>query len=101
MEYARVAGESRSSADSFSGGTLQRIITAREFAENFNLVIMAEPGWGLDAASRRHLNDRLRRLTESGRSALLLSTDVDELIALSDEIAILRDGAIAARFTPD
>ncbi len=100
MEEARVAGEGRSSADSFSGGTLQRLITAREFAENFSLVIMAEPGWGLDAASRRRLNDRIRRLTESGRSALLLSTDVDELIALSDEIAILRDGVIAARFAP-
>ncbi len=98
MEEARVAGDPRSGADSFSGGTLQRLIAAREFAENFTLVIMAEPGWGLDAASRLRLNDRVRRLTESGRSALLLSTDVDELIALSDEIAILRDGVIAARF---
>jgi ABC-type uncharacterized transport system ATPase subunit len=101
MEEARVSGDPRRSAETFSGGMLQRIITARELAETFDLVIVAEPGWGLDAASRVQLKRRLRRLAATGRSVLLLSTDVDELVALSDEIAILRDGEIAAKLSMD
>jgi simple sugar transport system ATP-binding protein len=101
MEEARVSGDPLRTAETFSGGMLQRIITAREMAETFDLVIMAEPGWGLDAASRLQLGRRIRRIAETGRSALLLSTDVDELVSLSDEIAILRDGVIVAKLAVD
>jgi simple sugar transport system ATP-binding protein len=77
---------------------LQRLIVSRELAEDARLVIMSEPGWGLDAASRHRSEKRIRSLAAKGAAILLLSTDIDELLSLSDRILVLRNGEIAGRF---
>ena len=92
MEDARVVGSPWRRASSFSGGTLQRVILAREFAEEEPLMVLAEPGWGLDAQGRALLASRIHRFAASGGAVLLFSTDVDELLSLADEILVLRDG---------
>ncbi len=96
MEEAKVEGNAENSADSFSGGQLQRLTLAREFAEGAPLLVLAEPGWGLDASGRRLLEDALRRHRERGGAALLFSTDVDELLSLCGRILVLRDGVVGA-----
>jgi ABC-type uncharacterized transport system ATPase subunit len=58
---------------------------------------LAEPGWGLDRSGRERLNAQLRAQAAEGKGALLFSTDLDELLALSDEILTLRNGAISDR----
>lgn len=98
MRGARVDGDPARSAASFSGGTLQRLILARELAENPNFVLLSEPGWGLDAASRAELDARVRRLARGGKAVMLLSTDLDELLSLADEIVTIRDGLVSGRF---
>ncbi|MFA6507378.1 MAG: ATP-binding cassette domain-containing protein [Treponemataceae bacterium] len=98
MEAARVAGDPKQTASSFSGGTLQRLILARELAENPDFILFSEPGWGLDAASRMELDRRIKRLARAGKAILLMSTDLDELISLSDSIVTLRDGLVSGRF---
>jgi ABC-type uncharacterized transport system ATPase subunit len=99
MEAARVAGDPRQTAQSFSGGTLQRLILARELAENPGFILLSEPGWGLDAASRAELDRRIGRLAAAGAGVLLLSTDLDELTALCDAVIVLRDGRVSGRFS--
>jgi simple sugar transport system ATP-binding protein len=75
----------------------QRIILAREFAEDAAVLVLAEPGWGLDQASRERLHAQLREQVAKGKGALLFSTDMDELLALSDEILTLRNGEFSDR----
>jgi simple sugar transport system ATP-binding protein len=97
MAVAEVTGNPRSPSESLSGGMQQRIILAREFAENADILVLAEPGWGLDLSSRERLHAQLRAQAAQGKGALLFSTDMDELLALSDEILTLRDGEFSDR----
>ena len=100
MAGAGIAGNPRGLAGSLSGGMQQRIILAREVAEDAAVLVLAEPGWGLDRPGRERLNRELRSLcaadfpgqAEKGKGALLFSTDLEELLALSDEILVLRNG---------
>jgi simple sugar transport system ATP-binding protein len=84
---------------------LQRIILAREFAEEAPVLVMAEPGGGLDLANRERLVKQLRDYVRpgvpesGGRGILLFSTDVDELLSVADTILVLRDGAFSARIS--
>jgi ABC-type uncharacterized transport system ATPase subunit len=97
MDAAGVAGNPRGMTDSLSGGMQQRIILAREFAEDAGILVLAEPGWGLDRSGRERLNAQLRAQAAQGKGALLFSTDLDELLALSDEILTLRNGEFTDR----
>jgi simple sugar transport system ATP-binding protein len=101
MDVAGVAGNPRGMADSLSGGMQQRIILAREFAEDAAILVLAEPGWGLDQSGRERLNAQLRAQAAQGKGALLFSTDLDELLALSDEILTLRNGEFSDRIVLD
>jgi simple sugar transport system ATP-binding protein len=96
MEAAQVRGNPAARAESFSGGTLQRIILAREFAEEASLLVLAEPGWGLDRSSRDRLIEELKNRARAGMAVLVFSTDVDELLSVSDEILVLRNGVVSA-----
>jgi simple sugar transport system ATP-binding protein len=86
-------------ADSLSGGMLQRIMLVREFVEDTDVLVLAEPGWGLDRSAREQLNKALRENTKAGKSALIFSTDVDELLSLADEILVLRNGEFSDRIS--
>jgi simple sugar transport system ATP-binding protein len=86
---------------SFSGGMLQRILLAREFselrsAENAGLIVLAEPGSGLDLINRTKLEEELKTHVRRGAGALVFSTDMDELISVADEILILKNGTLIA-----
>ncbi|MDR1059180.1 MAG: ATP-binding cassette domain-containing protein [Treponema sp.] len=97
LKQAMVRVSAADRADSFSGGTLQRILLAREFAENGDLILLSEPSWGLDERNRKTLVSRLRLYAAAKKGVLLFSTDVDELISVCDEILVLRDGAVSER----
>jgi simple sugar transport system ATP-binding protein len=96
MRQAGISHPTGNRADSFSGGMLQRLVLARELAEPVKLLVLAEPGWGLDAPGRELLDKRLREFSGRGNAVLLFSTDIEELMALSDIILVLRDGKISA-----
>jgi simple sugar transport system ATP-binding protein len=96
MRAAQVKGNPAARADSFSGGMLQRIILARELAEEASLLVLAEPGWGLDRSGRDRFIRELKARARTGMAALVFSTDVDELVSVSDEILVLRNGAVSA-----
>ena len=91
------AGISRSAADranSFSGGMIQRVLLAREFAEDPSLLVLSEPGSSLDEANLEKLAEELKTFAGRGFSALLFSSDLDELKLLADEILTLRNGTL-------
>lgn len=81
-------GQARDSVASLSGGNIQRLILARELADQPKLVILSEPMWGLDLKSRQELGQRLRDLQANGAAVLILSAEIQDLLDLCDRIGV-------------
>ncbi len=80
-----------------SGGNRQKVILARELASGKDLVLFAEPTWGIDVAATRFVHSRILALRDEGRAILLISSDLQEILQLADRIVVLRDGRAVAR----
>jgi len=91
MGMAGIVRFAKDRANSFSGGMIQRILLAREFAEGASLIVLAEAGSSLDEASRAKLTDDLQEYARQGKAILLFSADMEELRSLADEIIELGD----------
>jgi simple sugar transport system ATP-binding protein len=77
-----------------SGGNLQRLLLAREMAEHPRLVVAVHPTRGLDVAATVAVRDALRTHQEAGVAILLISEDLEELLALADPIGVLYEGRL-------
>jgi ABC-type uncharacterized transport system ATPase subunit len=77
-----------------SGGNQQKVIAARELSRQPEILIAAQPTRGLDVGAARLIHDLLIRQTESGRSVLLISADLAEVMALADRIGVMYRGTI-------
>jgi simple sugar transport system ATP-binding protein len=82
-----------------SGGGLQRVLLARELEEGPALIVASQPTRGLDVVSANAVRERLVAARDSGAGVLLISEDLDELIELSDCIAVILGGRIVAEFS--
>jgi simple sugar transport system ATP-binding protein len=83
-------------ASSLSGGNQQKIIVAREFSRPIKLLIASQPTRGLDVGSIEYIHKRLLAKRDEGCAVLLVSTELDEIMQLSDRIAVLYRGKIIA-----
>jgi simple sugar transport system ATP-binding protein len=83
-------------AGGLSGGNQQKVIIAREFSRPSKLVIASQPTRGLDVGSIEYIHKRLLEKREAGVAVLLVSTELDEVLALSDRIAVMYRGRIVA-----
>lgn len=81
-----------------SGGNMQKLILGRELITDPALVILSQPTVGLDFDSQRHIHEKILSLRDQGISFLLISTDIDEVTALSDRILALYRGRIVKEF---
>jgi len=81
-----------------SGGNIQKLIVARELSMNPKILIASNPTSGLDIASTNYVHWVLHRLRTSGSSILLVSEDLDEILALSDRILVMREGKMVREF---
>lgn len=79
---------------SLSGGNVQRAVLARELAGTIDVLIASNPVFGLDFAAVAEIHQRLRRVRDQGGAVLLVSADLDELLALSDRIVVMSDGRL-------
>ena len=79
---------------SLSGGNVQRAVLARELAGDINVLIAANPVFGLDFAAVREIHGRIVRVADKGGAVLLVSEDLDELLELSDRIVVMSEGRI-------
>ena len=78
-----------------SGGNLQKILLARELAHDPIVLLAAQPTRGLDIGATQFVHDRFLEMRGRGRGILLISEDLEELMALTDRIAVMFDGRIA------
>ncbi|MGB0388156.1 MAG: ABC transporter ATP-binding protein [Ardenticatenaceae bacterium] len=84
------------SAGSLSGGNQQKVIVAREFSRPVKLIIAAQPTRGVDVGSIEFIHSQLVALRDQGAAVLLVSAELDEIMALSDRIAVMYHGKIVA-----
>ena len=79
-----------------SGGNAQKMIVAREFSRDVPLVICAQPTRGIDVGSIEYIHEQIVRKRDEGKAILIVSTELDEIFALSDRILVMYDGRIVA-----
>ena len=79
---------------SLSGGNVQRAVLARELAGHINVLIAANPVFGLDFAAVAEIHARIVQVRAKGGAVLLVSEDLDELLELSDRIVVMSEGQI-------
>ena len=84
--------------DHLSGGNQQKLVVARELSRDVKLVVAAQPTRGLDVGSVDYVHDRLIEVRDKGAGVLLVSTELDEILALSDRILVMFRGRIVKEF---
>jgi general nucleoside transport system ATP-binding protein len=79
---------------SLSGGNVQRAVLARELDGAINVLIAANPVFGLDFAAVKEIHNRILGVRERGGAVLLISEDLDELLELADRIVVMSEGRV-------
>jgi len=83
-------------ARSLSGGNLQKFVIGREIMQNPRALVVNQPTWGVDAAAAAAIRQALMDLAENGAAVIIVSQDLDELLEVSDQLAILNEGRLSA-----
>ena len=81
-----------------SGGNMQKVVFAREFDTDPSLMIAAQPTRGVDIGAIEYIHGKIAELRDSGKGILLISAELDEVMALSDRILVMYEGEIVAEF---
>jgi ABC-type uncharacterized transport system ATPase subunit len=83
-------------AKSLSGGNLQKFVIGREILQHPKVLVVNQPTWGVDAAAAASIRQALMNLAEGGAAVVVVSQDLDELLEISDRLAILNEGRMTA-----
>jgi simple sugar transport system ATP-binding protein len=89
-----IRAEPSAQAGSLSGGNLQKVLLARALSRGPRALVASQPTRGLDVGACAYVHDQLRRVRERGGGVLLISEDLDELLALADRVVVLYAGRI-------
>jgi len=90
-----VARGADAEADSLSGGNLQKFMLGREILKKPKLLVAAHPTWGVDVGAAAQIHRALIEMRDAGAAILLISEDLDELLAISDRIAVISRGRLS------
>ncbi|MHB1307642.1 MAG: sugar ABC transporter ATP-binding protein [Limisphaerales bacterium] len=85
------------SARTLSGGNQQKLVLARALLADPEILILDEPTRGIDVGAKAEIHALVRRLADEGKAILLVSSELPELLSLSDRLVVLREGRIAAQ----
>ena len=87
-------------ARNLSGGNIQKLIMARELSGSPKVLIVAQPTRGIDVSASAYIHQRLIGQRADGTAVLVISEDLDELMAISDRILVIYEGAIVSEVDP-
>ena len=100
-EYDVVAPGLRSPVRHLSGGNQQKLLVGREISKEPVVIVASQPTRGLDVAATEYIRRLLIRLRSEGKAVLLVSADTDEVLQLSDRVAVMYEGRIVAVEKPE
>lgn len=83
-----------------SGGNQQKVIVAREIGRRPEIIIASQPTRGLDVGAIEYVHEQLLKMREDGMAILLISADLDEVLSLSDRVAVIYEGKIVGERDP-
>jgi len=85
-------------AGNLSGGNQQKLVVGREMARDTRLLIAAQPTRGIDVGSIEYIHERIAKARDEGDGILIVSTELDEVMSLSDRILVMYRGRVVAEF---
>ena len=88
-------------AKSFSGGNQQKLVVAREMERNPDLLLIGQPTRGVDIGAIEFIHKQIIALRDAGKAILLVSVELDEIMSLSDRIAVMFDGQLMGFRDPE
>ena len=88
-------GDERSRASSFSGGNLQKFVVGRELNDGIDFLLINQPTWGVDLFAAARIRQEILKMADAGTAILVISQDLDELMELSDRLAVIADGTLS------
>jgi general nucleoside transport system ATP-binding protein len=100
-EYDVRGGSCDALALSLSGGNQQKVVIAREIAEEPKVLIAAQPTRGLDVGAIEFVHSQLIAQRDAGRGVLLVSLELEEIRSLSDRVLVMYDGRVVAELSPE
>ena len=86
---------SGAAAGSLSGGNLQKFVVGREILQTPNVLVVSQPTWGVDAGAAATIHQALADLASEGAAILVISQDLDELLAITDRLAVINVGVLS------
>jgi simple sugar transport system ATP-binding protein len=92
--------DAKLSAKHFSGGNQQKLVLAREIERNPDLLLVGQPTRGVDIGAIEFIHSQIIALRDAGKAILLVSVELDEVMALSDRIAVMFDGRVMGERLP-
>jgi simple sugar transport system ATP-binding protein len=96
-----ITGLPRAPIGTLSGGNIQKVILARELTDAAKLVVASEPTWGLDIASSQYVYEKILAMRAAGAGVLFISSALDEILGVSDRIAVMYRGKVVAMLPND
>ena len=84
-----------------SGGNQQKVVMAKWLCSMSDILIFDEPTRGIDVASKVEVYKWMNRLTDEGVGILMVSSDISEILGMSDRILVMHEGAVVGEFTPE
>jgi simple sugar transport system ATP-binding protein len=83
-----------------SGGNQQKVIVAREFDRDVKLVVASQPTRGVDVGSIEYIHSRIVEQRDQGAAVLIVSSELDEVMSISDRMLVMFRGRIVGEFDP-
>ncbi len=87
--------------ENLSGGNQQKVVIARALRKQPPLILALNPTRGVDVGATAYVHDRLREHRDAGAAILLISTELDEIVALADRIGVMYEGELVGVVSPD
>jgi ABC-type uncharacterized transport system ATPase subunit len=87
-------------ARNLSGGNIQKLIMARELSGQPRVLLVAQPTRGIDVGSAQYIHERLIEQRDSGTAVLIISEDLDEVMAISDRVLVMYEGSVIGSADP-
>lgn len=86
---------------SLSGGNAQKVIVAREFSQNPQVLLCSQPTRGIDVGATEFIHNQIIRFRDQGKAILMISSELTEVIGLTDRVIVMYEGEIVGEFSSD